>query len=310
MSCDCSDFGLPNELAGENCGDFKAVSLQIRPGIILYEFNFLSDTDVRFSLDLDKDAICIGFIRGGELTLWNEAKEKYLLKESHWVLARMDSLYLSIEKTCACDVLLMVIDQSTMKSFTNLAGNEFKKTFGCFTCPFQKKPTIIEGKGAKQLIWLGGKIDSYRADNLMGRLELERDVLEWLRLLFSEPQFKLHQASKIGCSKRDSEKYQEILNFLDQNFCEDLTIKKLSEKFCISETKLKCEFKRLFECTIFDYIRDLRFKYAERLIRENELSILEVAFEVGYSNPSHFSSGFKQRYGLLPKAYQIKMNGF
>jgi len=308
MSCDCSDFGLPNELTGENCGDFRAVSLQVRPGIILYELNFLSDTDIRFSLDLDKDSICIGFIREGNLTLWNESKEKYILEKNHWVLARMETLYLSIKESCACDALLMVINQSTMKSFTALAGSEFKKTFGCFTCPFQKKPTIINGSGAKQLIWLGSKIDSYRADNLMGRLELERDVIEWLRLLFSEPEFKLHQRKRINCTKRDSDKYNQIIQYLDKNFCEDITIKKLSDKFCISETKLKSEFKILFESTIFDYIRNLRFKYAEKLIRENELSILEIAFEVGYSNPSHFSSGFKQRYGLLPKAYQIKMN--
>ena len=309
MSCDCTDFSLPNELSSEGCGDFKAVSLQVRPGILLYEFNFFPDRDVRFSLDLDKDSICLGFIREGQIELWNNTKDKFCLSEKDWVLARMESVYLNIKKENPCDIILLVIDQLTMQAFAKLAGREFENNFGSFICPFLAKPKLIQGQGGKQLVWLSDQIDAHRADNLMGRLELERDVIDLIRLLFSEPKFKLHEPKIPGFSKNTAHKYREIASYLEKNFCDDISIVKLSKKFRISETKLKSEFKLLFGCTVFDYIRDLRFKYAERLICKNELSILEVAFEVGYSNPSHFSQAFKDRYGLLPKAYQLENSG-
>ena len=140
----------------------------------------------------------------------------------------------------------------------------------------------------------------------MGRLELERDVIEWIRLLFSAPEFKVFSPEKFGVSKQDIKKYQKIAAYLESHFCEEITISQLAEQFGICETKIKLQFKVLFSKTVFDYIRDLRFKYAEQLIRQNDLSILEITYEVGYSNPSHFSQGFKDRFGVLPKAYQMR----
>ena len=120
------------------------------------------------------------------------------------------------------------------------------------------------------------------------------------------PQFKITNEKNKSFTKRDIDKFYEIAAYLDVNFCEDISLKKIALNFGISESKLKTTFKQIFSRTIFEYIRDLRFKYAEKLIKNNELSILEIAYEVGYSNPSHFSQAFKDRYGVLPKAYQMQ----
>jgi AraC-like DNA-binding protein len=44
--------------------------------------------------------------------------------------------------------------------------------------------------------------------------------------------------------------------------------------------------------------------YAAGLLRDDRLSVIQVANEVGYSNASHFARAFKDRHQLLPKAYQ------
>lgn len=44
---------------------------------------------------------------------------------------------------------------------------------------------------------------------------------------------------------------------------------------------------------------------AERLLKEGDSSVLEIANAVGYSNPSHFARNFKEQIGLLPKRYQL-----
>ena len=55
----------------------------------------------------------------------------------------------------------------------------------------------------------------------MGRLELERDVIDLIRLLFSEPKFKLHEPKIPGFSK-NTHKYREIASYLEKNFCDDI----------------------------------------------------------------------------------------
>ena len=143
-----------------------------------------------------------------------------------------------------------------------------------------------------------------KGKNLFGNCKIFYKILSFYsfcKVYLSQMIEVLHNAAWWSC-----EKFQKIAAYLDMNFCEDISLKKIAAEFGISESKLKTGFKKVFSRTIFDYIRALRFKYAEKLIREKELSILEIAYEIGYSNPSHFSQAFKERYGELPKAYQLR----
>ena len=72
----------------------------------------------------------------------------------------------------------------------------------------------------------------------------------------------------------------------------------------LNEHKLKSAFKRIHGKTTFGYLRELRMDYAASLLKQDRLSVIQVANEVGYSNASHFARAFKERHGLLPKAYQ------
>ncbi len=51
-----------------------------------------------------------------------------------------------------------------------------------------------------------------------------------------------------------------------------------------------------------EVIRSYRLQKAKPLL-ESQLSIAEVAYQVGFSNPKHFSKYFKQEFGILPSAY-------
>lgn len=306
MGCNCSDFDLPLEIVNSENGEFKATSLRVRPGIILYEFTFCPNGDLRIPLTLDQDSLCVGLIRKGKVNISSKKASKSSLQEGQWLLSRAKDIDFNAESKNSCDVILLSIDKETIHAFVKLAGDEFKESFSPFMCPFSKESTLIKGEAGKYLSSLGLQIHAQRAVHLMGRLELERDVIEWIRLLFGAPEFKVFSPERIGVSKQDIKKYQKIASYLEGHFCEEISLSQLAEDFGVCETKIKIQFKQLFSRTVFDYIRDLRFKYAEQLIRQNELSILEIAYEVGYSNPSHFSQGFKDRYGVLPKAYQMR----
>jgi len=54
------------------------------------------------------------------------------------------------------------------------------------------------------------------------------------------------------------------------------------------------------------YLRQFRLEKAKGLLRETELRINEIAFEVGFKSASHFSVSFLEEYGLSPKAYRMQ----
>jgi AraC-like DNA-binding protein len=52
------------------------------------------------------------------------------------------------------------------------------------------------------------------------------------------------------------------------------------------------------------YLRGLRMDRAKRLLREEELTVAQVADAVGFSDPYHFSRVFRQHVGMPPSRYR------
>ena len=80
-------------------------------------------------------------------------------------------------------------------------------------------------------------------------------------------------------------------------------IKDLSVYANMSPTKLKRLFKQIFGNSIFSYYQEFRMKEAARLLKEENLSVSEVGYQLGFTNLSHFSKVFKEHIGMKPKQY-------
>lgn len=74
----------------------------------------------------------------------------------------------------------------------------------------------------------------------------------------------------------------------------------LAQQVGVSDRTLQRGFKELFGTTVIGYLMQQRLKRAEQLLREGDLTVTEVANEVGYSHLGHFAAAFKQRFGMTP----------
>lgn len=59
-------------------------------------------------------------------------------------------------------------------------------------------------------------------------------------------------------------------------------------------------FKVHFEMTPYEYLRRQKFRYARNLLQTTDMSMEEIASEIGYSNLSHFFDSFRHYYGETP----------
>lgn len=74
----------------------------------------------------------------------------------------------------------------------------------------------------------------------------------------------------------------------------------LAQKAGLSHNKLIQGFKEIFSSTPFGYLRQIRLKKAKNLILNENLSVTEAAFNVGYSNLSNFAKIFKKEFNINP----------
>ena len=81
------------------------------------------------------------------------------------------------------------------------------------------------------------------------------------------------------------------------------SLEKLSQITCMTPAKLQAGFRQAYGKSVFDYFREYRMQKAMQLLDETGNNVSQTAWQVGYTNVSHFSEAFKKRFGILPKQY-------
>ena len=90
-----------------------------------------------------------------------------------------------------------------------------------------------------------------------------------------------------------------ILNNLEQ----PPTIAQIAKHICQSESSLKRKFKSAYGVPVYQFIQYSRIMKAKELLDTKRYSVTQVAYEIGYSNISHFSKTFKKYTDMNPGEY-------
>ena len=64
--------------------------------------------------------------------------------------------------------------------------------------------------------------------------------------------------------------------------------------------------KTVLGYNVNDYILTVRMQKAKFLLRNEDLSISEISYKVGFSSQAYFSTVFKSKFGITPKAFREK----
>lgn len=104
--------------------------------------------------------------------------------------------------------------------------------------------------------------------------------------------------------KKELEMISEIGDFINYYPEFPHTINSLSSKSGLSPSKLQLGFKFMHDMTLGEYIREVRLKKSEVLIRTTELNISEVVYSIGFTSRSYFCKIFKKKFNCSPKAYK------
>ncbi len=92
-----------------------------------------------------------------------------------------------------------------------------------------------------------------------------------------------------------------ISKYISTHFQESISLGELSREFAVSESHLSRKFKAHTGIGINEYITYVRITNAEKLLRETDMSVTDVAVHCGYSDSNYFSTVFKRIKGITPQ---------
>ncbi len=97
---------------------------------------------------------------------------------------------------------------------------------------------------------------------------------------------------------------QHLINYINNNYMKRLTLESISLELGIGRTKLCDTAREHFACSVMNLVRQRRVEVAKKLLIDSNLSIGQVANEVGISDSSYFAKVFKSATGCSPYNYR------
>ena len=125
-----------------------------------------------------------------------------------------------------------------------------------------------------------------------------------LKNKYSGAQEQKEKVKELSVKSSDEALMEKIMDIINKYMSEPtLNVEMLAHEVGLSRVHLHRKLKELTNLSTRDFIKNIRMQQAAKLLKEKKLSISEVAYAVGFNNLSHFSSTFKEIFGMSPKEY-------
>lgn len=113
------------------------------------------------------------------------------------------------------------------------------------------------------------------------------------------------RSTKLVQSSRMSDYYiKEALNYIEQNFQNDITIEDIAAVCGINRSYFGKIFRNAIGRSPQEFLMNYRMVKATELLKLTSLSIADIGSAVGYDNQLHFSRAFKTIYGISPREWR------
>jgi AraC-like DNA-binding protein len=133
------------------------------------------------------------------------------------------------------------------------------------------------------------------------QLHRNRAVLEYSESIYAA----LEQYEGKFIHKEDKQLMLHVTKIIhDQIDNETLTLDFIASEVVLSKMQLYRKIKEITGQTPTEYIRSIRLKQAERLLKTTNMTVQEIMFHCGFNNKAYFYREFSKKYHLTPKEYR------
>jgi len=141
----------------------------------------------------------------------------------------------------------------------------------------------------------------YRAAELLAKLMAGKEIKE--NRVMVEPRRVLTRRSTEGTAVEDK-CVVEALIFIKEHAKENMQVSDVLNAVAISRTALQKRFHKAIGASIYDEIRRIRVEQIVRMLLETDMSVSQIAFNLGFTSIKHISRYFRKQKGMNLSEYR------
>lgn len=146
-------------------------------------------------------------------------------------------------------------------------------------------------------------LEMYEIEKEMRVDYLKIKVLELL-LFLSHSDFKIVQEQRRYYPRHQIETMKQIKYELMEQLSEKPDFEQLAGQHQMNIHTLRKAFREIYGVPLYQWYKEYRLEYSLKLLRDTELPVIDIANQIGYSNPSKYSAAFSQYMKMTPQQYR------
>jgi AraC family transcriptional regulator, exoenzyme S synthesis regulatory protein ExsA len=270
--------------------------------MIKSELRYLECEGLKIALSIETQENCVKhdvynpqtflmFIQKGTIEI-DTGDEFYYLKAGTFYLSRKH-LHGSFKKSCATE-------DGNFKMIAFILEDSFvKDVIGSITLPENPPPLtqkIYEIPPGSILTGLMNSIEGYFEE----REKINSDIIRLktlesiIGILQAKPQLA-HVFFEFSKSVK-----ADLKLFMEKNYMQKYTLEEYASLSGRSISTFNREFRRLFNKSPHQWIKEKRLTFAKNLLVQSDLTSSEIYLQAGFEDLAHFSRSFKNHFGINP----------
>jgi AraC-like DNA-binding protein len=168
-------------------------------------------------------------------------------------------------------------------------------------------PLIISGKAARRIGEINAELSEIKKSTqptLPQRVRRKELGISMFAAILEKSSLRSEHAQLV----QDSRRLSPVCQFIRENLDQTIGVDDLARRAHLSVARFHVVFRRYAGVSPNRYVQNVRVQRAQELLLSSDLSVSEVAEQVGVEDPFFFSRMFKKRTGLSPSYYRAQIS--
>ncbi len=158
---------------------------------------------------------------------------------------------------------------------------------------------------------LGARSNDFSAifDSIGEKLETAKNLDDAARILTDILYEDIH-SKLVVYTDAESDYVRQAKNYILKNYNRGISLESLAEELRLNQSYVSSIFKKGTGINFKQFLTDVRMDNAKRLLRETNMNISQIAYEVGYKSAFYFTNTFIAHEGIKPQEYRRMHRSF
>lgn len=97
---------------------------------------------------------------------------------------------------------------------------------------------------------------------------------------------------------------KNMVAYIQKNYRSKVTLSEICEAGNVGKSKCNVLFDKYMNMSPIEYVKNLRIEQGAKLLTLSDMSVTDIAYEVGFTDSSYFSKAFSKKIGITPLKYR------